>query len=552
MRSPSEELLASLTTVLRRHCERDPDAARFLAALGHWLASVAAEGATSNRPEEAPATGPSGGAPERDSHPAPASTHSHASQPDPSASDDQHMPRRHPHPAPQIVTKPVALRLGDAEIELAVAGSNDEIAAANRAVRTPAPTRDIAVQEPADLALIARRASLKALACDAALAKHDAKTPEDRDAAKTRVLRLLNDRLELADCFLWMLKPDLCVKAQDLRVLRPCFENLALAAAVAERCVDRKDRPKIERAIRLLAEAQSALRRAIESAWLDLVDRDQYDAFTWLRTITAAEHVYVERHMRMDDPADPAIAVELHERLIALDVEVRAVDNRGREAAKALKQLRYHAGLIADNPGQEREHDWARVGGVLDRLGVLGVFPGDDRLTESVEQLAALPHERWSLPPAARAVLAAAAELTESDDTARAFTPDRPLSASANVVRDWLRGKRAVIIGGEFYPHAADRIRRAFALSDLQWIELTEHGKTAPIEPPISHPDTAIVWLIIGLSGHVHVDVAGECARRYHKPLVRLPAGYNPSQIAHHSVDQVSHFFAHATERPVS
>ncbi len=54
MPSPSEELIASLTPLLGRLCDRDPDAARFVAALGRGLEAVAGEAGRAGVPRNAP------------------------------------------------------------------------------------------------------------------------------------------------------------------------------------------------------------------------------------------------------------------------------------------------------------------------------------------------------------------------------------------------------------------------------------------------------------------------------------------------------------------
>jgi len=178
------------------------------------------------------------------------------------------------------------------------------------------------------------------------------------------------------------------------------------------------------------------------------------------------------------------------------------------------------------------------------RLGDHGIVPGDDRLTDALEDLLRLPEEKWGAAEESRGVLRSVRELIAAEEAPGVGAPARVESLNVARVRDWLRGKRAVLIGGERYPHAAQRIQRAFGLAELHWIELTEHGRTAPIDPPIADPTTAVVWAVIKLSGHLHLDVAAQACRTYGRPLVRLPGGYNPSQIAAQTIEQASDAFA--------
>lgn len=511
---PHEELAAALEPVVRRLCDRDPEAARLVAALGRWLTRVA-------------------------SPPEPA-----APEVQPRSLSETPAPPSQP-PAPALEPEPVPLRIGDAVVHVPVVGTRDEIVAARRAAppapAQPEPRRN--AWEPPDLGVVAQRCSLKARACEAAAARQEADGPEERRRAQALVDELMNARQSLPDCFLWMFHPDSRVTPSDLRALRPIYENLALACGIAERA-PRQDQADFKLAVELLAEAQSALRKGLQDAWVSETDRDQNDAFFWLRRVTESDRIFVQRHMRVDDPADPSKHADLRSRLEALNGRLRAGDNRLREGAKLLKKLRYHASQIANAPADDHAHDWKVVVETAERLGEAGIVPGDDRLTDALEDLLRIPEERWGVPAESRGTLREVRELISSDEGDPAQPqPARAESPDVLRVRDWLRGKRAVFIGGQRYPQAAGRIQRAFGLAELHWIELSEHGKTAPIDPPIADPTTAVVWAVIKLSGHLHLDVAGDACRTYARPFVRLPGGYNPSQIAAQTIAQASAAF---------
>ncbi|MFN0131156.1 MAG: hypothetical protein ACKVW3_01270 [Phycisphaerales bacterium] len=452
--------------------------------------------------------------------------------------------------AGSVVPRPVAsvaLRLGDAQITVPVSGTREEIAAAQRA--TPpvsAPPRERSAWEPVDLGVVAQRCSLKARACEAAAKRALATTPDERRRAQERVDELIPAAKALPDCFLWMFSTDYRVTPADLGVMRPCFENLALACGVVTR-TPKKDVAEYKEAVTLLAEAQSALRKALQDGWITTPDRDQNDVFFWLRNATQTERIFVERHMKLDDPADPKQWEGLRGRLQELDRKSRAGDNRSREAKKALTKLRFHAAKIANAPTEDHEHDWKVVQESAAKLGEYGIVPGDDRLSDALEDVLRVPEAKWGVPEEGRGVLRAVRELTEAESEGEAggskAQAARTESAAVKRVREWLRGRRAVLIGGERYPHAAARIQRDFGLAELHWLELTEHGRTAPIHPPIADPETAVVWAVIRLTGHLFMDEAAEACRTYGRPLVRLPGGYNPSQIAEQTIAQASGAF---------
>ena len=86
---------------------------------------------------------------------------------------------------------------------------------------------------------------------------------------------------------------------------------------------------------------------------------------------------------------------------------------------------------------------------------------------------------------------------------------------------------------------AQESLRRSLGLKNLVWIETKEHQAVATFEPMIVRPDVALVLLAIRWSSHAFGDVKVLCDR-YGKPLVRLPGGYSPNQVAIQIVSQCS------------
>jgi hypothetical protein len=118
--------------------------------------------------------------------------------------------------------------------------------------------------------------------------------------------------------------------------------------------------------------------------------------------------------------------------------------------------------------------------------------------------------------------------------------PERGSSERVAEVRGMLAGRRVVVIGGEARPEAVARIEEAFALAACDWVRLNEHGSGRAMAAPIAQPDTALVLVLIKLTGHLHADEAREYARAAGKPLVVLKAGYNPEQIAQAVLEQAA------------
>lgn len=66
-----------------------------------------------------------------------------------------------------------------------------------------------------------------------------------------------------------------------------------------------------------------------------------------------------------------------------------------------------------------------------------------------------------------------------------------------------------------------------------------EYNTRIDFDPEVSRPDVAVVILAIRWSRHCYADVELSC-KKYDRPLVRLPAGYNPKQVAKSILEQCS------------
>jgi hypothetical protein len=173
-------------------------------------------------------------------------------------------------------------------------------------------------------------------------------------------------------------------------------------------------------------------------------------------------------------------------------------------------------------------------------------MPDDRRIGEAigVEAAALWP----GAVPGHEALAAAMAALTRNQDADDADPEDGDLAdASARQwsdtvlsVRELLRGRRMVIIGGKPKAGAIRRIAEAFEVQEVDWIELEEHGTGIPMRAPIQRAETALVVVIIRLIGHLQAEEANMYCVATDKPCVRLPAGYNPEQIAAEIVKQAS------------
>jgi hypothetical protein len=92
-------------------------------------------------------------------------------------------------------------------------------------------------------------------------------------------------------------------------------------------------------------------------------------------------------------------------------------------------------------------------------------------------------------------------------------------------------GRSVVLIGGIRRPYAQKLLTADLGLKELVWIETREHQSVKRFESAIARADVALVLLAIRWSSHGFGDVKQFCDE-YGKPLVRLPGGYSPNQVA--------------------
>ena len=111
--------------------------------------------------------------------------------------------------------------------------------------------------------------------------------------------------------------------------------------------------------------------------------------------------------------------------------------------------------------------------------------------------------------------------------------------ASVREAARLLSGRSIVLIGGLRRPEAQRSLTSALGLRELSWIETKEHQSITAFEPTIARPDVALVLLAIRWSSHAFGDVKQYCDR-HGKPLVRLPGGYSPNQVAVQILSQCS------------
>lgn len=385
-----------------------------------------------------------------------------------------------------------------------------------------------------DLPVVVRRARWKAAACRLAIDRRNA-SPDDEATARLED-KLRRQRTELEDCWAWMLDaPRGLPEDQLLADVAACYDTVALAAEGALRLEEAgalRPKPPSD-LLYLLAEAQSALLAGLHKCDLR-GDSDQRDLFLWLKEQTTRHRIYVDRHMRLDDPADSTRAGELAERIQAFVEGRRRQVQRGRARSQLLNKVRYHA-RKARSAGAPAESDLRAVETAAAGWLEADLPPGDPELVSLVRELIPDRLEATEATEATARVLAAAEEPGESDESAG--TPRDVLGEA----RPLLSGRRALLFGRPDQEEAAEALVPALGLETLRLVplEVEEEGLLETLESEVAAPGCDLVLIAERLPQETYARFKRLCME-HERPFVRLPNGMDPEQVAHQVLRQVA------------
>ena len=396
----------------------------------------------------------------------------------------------------------------------------------------PTPTILRAPREPADLSVIEARCRLKAEGARWAIKRqreigegaHFSTAIQPRD-------RELIERAKKLSCFLWMNHPN-GPRPIDMGLfdaLADCFQVAADATALLQECtVKNRAKDLARECLEVAAEAQSALLAAVMAVWSHN-DTEQQAIYEWLRTMAAEAGIFIERHMRIDDLADPFSAADIGDRIQAVRERCRQSLARQQQRTDWLQRIRYHTNRVAS--GGATDHDWQTIAQVTDEMVKDGVPPSTREIREIMLPIIDFVPPTDGFPPSFRLVLREIQTYRSAQDKRPARQGDVAPATEVSSSRKLLEGTSLVIIGGESRAHAAQALKEAFALEDVVWLESREHESTERFKPYIKRDNVKAVILLIRWSSHSYGELKRFCDQ-HGKLFVRLPGGYGPNQVA--------------------
>ena len=402
-----------------------------------------------------------------------------------------------------------------------------------------APTTDT------DLPDVEARCRLKAEAVRWTMQRHHLlREGAKRQDIEPRDQEIIKQAKQMTDCFLWMIyvpesSPTKLVSQGNLA---GCFDTVANAVALMrEIIVDLEGTNEVfERSLNALAEAQSALRSAIDAVPNGpAFDPDQKKVYDWLRATAGQKQIFISRFMRGEDRADPSRWESMLTRIENLREDHQQLRKRDKQRKKLLKKAQWELKAVTTATEEDKTPHWRNFAAAVDALVQDGMPASNRDLRELILPVFEEVPDLEDLPGGFRLVL------REIDRflSARQIEPEEPsereLAPEVIEAASLLQGQSIVLIGGNHRPKAKEALKKNLGLKELYWVQIDEYQSLDTFEPYIAQPDVAVVLLAIRWSRHCFGEAQRYC-ERYGKPLVRLPAGYNSNQVAAQILAQCS------------
>jgi len=197
---------------------------------------------------------------------------------------------------------------------------------------------------------------------------------------------------------------------------------------------------------------------------------------------------------------------------------------------KTLNKLKFHLAHIVAGTSASPEDDWRKLDELVPAALSQPPLPESRELRHLLElQLQRLP-ERLLVEN----VYALQHELERvAKSGAHKPAPSSGPRTPVQEVADLLRGRTVLVVGGDSRRDHVERLRKAFELAELHWPNSRESNASfSAFEPFVARPEVALVLLLIKWNRHGITEELPAVCERYHKPVVRLTAGYNPEQVA--------------------
>ncbi|MEM7311582.1 MAG: hypothetical protein AAF497_00380 [Planctomycetota bacterium] len=346
---------------------------------------------------------------------------------------------------------------------------------------------------------------------------------------------------KIAGCYLWMSnstcpEPDRPEAFDDLASGYGALAESIRVVREAERLRSQRD---LEQACHLMAEAQSSLRQLVMMIGYEAPDTDQRDAFTWLRQFCDRCSILVSHHMRTNDPADFRKVDDLLERISGLDENLMRVSKKRRKTRNDLKKIKWEVNQYHQDESNRDQH-LATIVRTIDELVNAGMKPSNVELREYLLSVLDPLEDKDELPDSVVSVLREIQKFLARNPASDRTTekPQEKYSDEVRVVAGRLNNETVLLIGGDERPAKKRQIESAFGLKELIWNTTRAHSPLIVFESDVRKESVSVVLLAVRWASHSYLPSIKAICNELDKPLVVLPAGTNPNQIAHAIMEQ--------------
>lgn len=381
-----------------------------------------------------------------------------------------------------------------------------------------------------DMDKVEARSRWKEAALRFAVERRNAGDNESERLAKLES-ELREQRSQHEETYPWMLEDTNGGSDEALLDAADCYDVVAtVAGRIAElQNTGALDEGAPSELLYLIAEAQSALLAALSKVG-QRTDSDQRDLFLWLKDQTHRHRIYVDRHMRLEDPADAKGSADRLRRLEERVEQVNAGAAASRERGQLLNKLRFHARKCLESQrilGGDATTltatlvRWKELGlGITDRSVVDLVGPLEEFAEGELAKLLAEINTQEVILPGAPAPRADAPRRTATDEACQLLANQKVL---------------AFELQGECDAH---KLSEGLGLAQLHVVAVPEAPTEAQLETWIDGNDSKLVLLGRRLDEGSYELFKRICLDRG-RLFVRLPDGFEPAHVARQVIRQV-------------
>lgn len=343
--------------------------------------------------------------------------------------------------------------------------------------------------------------------------------------------RLREERTQHEETYPWMLEDTNGGSDEALLDAADCYD---VVATVANRIAELQNTGTLDEGapselLYLIAEAQSALLAALSKVG-QRTDSDQRDLFLWLKDQTHRHRIYVDRHMRLEDPADAKGSADRLLRLSERVDQANAGAVVSRERGQMLNKLRFHARKCLESQ-RILGGDATTLISTLVHWKELGL----DLADRSVVDLMG-PLEEFAEGELAELL----AEINTADvvfpvDTA--LLTEAPRRSSTDEACQLLAGQSVLAFEQEG-DCDAPKLSAGLGLAQLEVVAVPEAPTEQQLEAWIDGNDSKLVLLGRRLDEDSYEIFKRICLDRG-RLFVRLPDGFEPAHVARQVIRQV-------------